>query len=193
MNKLLAERGEFRFSVSDVFQSAFLCPVADNVRDKLMHDWDDYNELYHCCSLIHELKERPGLNMDFHLMTRGAEHMGLAIVSHGSVDREMYASSGIHFSEAQESILLFNYFHISPEGRGNGEFWLKDVILPWYAARGYAAMYLKSSHTRVFSLYERLGAAIGIYTAKSDNGLFERPGRIFRIPLHARPEQPAAL
>ncbi len=193
MINLLAERGEFQFSVSDLFQSAFLCPVADNVRDKLMHGWDDYNELYHCCSLIHELDRNQGLKKDYHIMTRGGEHMGVSIVSRGKVDREMYASSGIHFSEAQESILLFNYFHISPEARGNGEFWLKDVILPWYAAKGYAAMYLKSSHARAFSLYERLGAAIGIYTSKSDNGIHERPGKIFRIPLQALPGHAAAL
>ena len=186
MDMPLACRGEFEFSATDHFKSVFLCPVADNVRWKLEHGWDDYNELHHCCRLIHEFQSRPGLVMDFHTMTRGKEHLGIGIVSHGSVDREMYASSGIHFSEAREAILLFNYFHISPEGRGNGEFWLKDVILPWYAAQGFAAMYLKSSHPKAFPLYERLGAAIGSYASKSDNGLFERPGKIFRIPIPVR-------
>ncbi len=183
MNLPAAVHGEFIFSAAQCFQTKFLCPVADNVKYKLEHGWDDYNELHHCCRLIHEFQQRPGLIMDFHTMTRNGEYLGLAIVSHGNVDREMYASSGIHFSEEQDAILLFNYFHISPEGRGNGEFWLKEIILPWYAAQGYTAMYLKSSHPLAFPLYERLGAAIGSYTSKSDNGLYERHGKIFRIPL----------
>ena len=185
METVLATRGSAHFCVSREFQGIFLCPLADNLKDKLAGGaWDDYNELYHCCCLIHEYGARPGLLMDFHTMRIGQEHLGLAIMSHGNIDPDIYAASGIHFSEPLDRIVLFNYFHISPAGRGNGTFWLDKVLIPWYAGQGFSAMYFKSSHPKAFSLYQRLGACIGGYTAKSDNGLHDRPGRIFRVPLH---------
>ncbi|MBP3730250.1 MAG: hypothetical protein J6I40_02115 [Mailhella sp.] len=184
METVLATRGDAHFCISQDFQGIYLCPIVDNLKDKLVNgSWDDYNEAFHCCRLIHEFRKRPGLQIDFHTMSRGQEYLGLAIMSHGNIDPQLYASSGIHFSEPLEQVLLFNYFHISPFGRGNGYFWLTNVIMPWYAERGFKAIYMKSSHPKAFSLYSRLGTVIGEYTAKSDNGVFDRPGRIFRVAL----------
>lgn len=185
METILASHGDVHFCISQEFHGIYLSPLVDNMKDKLINSsWDDYNEVFHCCRLIHEFSRRPGLVMDFHTMGRGQEYLGLAIISHGNIDPKIYSGSGIHFSEPLKNIILFNYFHISPSGRGNGTFWLRDVIMPWYAKQHYAAMYMKSSHPRAFSLYQRLGAVIGEYSTRSDNGLFERQGRIFRVPLH---------
>ncbi|QKY68720.1 hypothetical protein [Lentibacillus sp. CBA3610] len=86
-------------------------------------------------------------------------------------------------NENINEVLIFNYFHISQEGRGNGERWLKKVIMPYYKLKEYKAIYLKSSHPKSFSLYSRLGVEIGSYESNSDNHLMTRKGKIFKIPL----------
>ncbi|HGM3506378.1 TPA: hypothetical protein ACKOR7_000943 [Clostridioides difficile] len=42
---------------------------------------------------------------------------------------------------------------------------------------------VKSSHPKVFTLYNRLDKCIGEYISRSDNGLYERIGKMFRISL----------
>lgn len=80
-------------------------------------------------------------------------------------------------------MVIFNYFHIASEGRGNGSFWLKEVILKYYQGKGMKKAYVKSSHPKVFPLYQRLGSQIGSYTSFSDNQLFERQGKVFELPF----------
>jgi hypothetical protein len=55
-----------------------------------------------------------------------------------------------------------------------------------YADLGYTAFYLKTSHPKAFPLYERLGPVIANYTIPSDNGLYQRTGRIYRLPLYEK-------
>ena len=45
-------------------------------------------------------------------------------------------------------------------------------------------LYLKSSHSKAFSLYQRLGEEIGSYQTLSDNGEFKRTGKIFKIKVN---------
>lgn len=55
--------------------------------------------------------------------------------------------------------------------------WFKNII------KYYKAIYLKSSHPKVFSMYNRLGKEVGEYSSKSDNDLVEGKGKIFKIFL----------
>lgn len=183
MELVLREADGLRFTVSDIFEGRMLEPVAENVLDKVRGEWDDYDEVRHCTGLIEAVRRGGGMRMDFHCMVREGAHLGLGLVSYGKLERALFFPDSFEVPDPLERIVVFNYFHISRGGRGNGERWLREVILPHYAGRGFGALYVKSSHPRVFPLYGRLGEQAGEYAGRSDNGLYERRGRIFRILL----------
>ena len=188
MTTVLYRKNDLEFCFSDVFEGRFLLSILENMKAKILHqEWDDYDELHHCCKIIHDFSQQKGLTMDFHTLRRDGEQLGMVMMTHGAIDPRIYAGSGIAISDPTDQVALLSYFHISPAGRGNGTFWLRDLIMPFYADQGYTAIYLKTSHPRAFPLYDRLGAVIGNYTFPSDNGVYSRVGRIYRIPLKERP------
>lgn len=170
------------FGVSTEFKSKYLTPIIQNLLLKSENEWDDYNEVYHCCKLIESLKSNADMNMDFHIMKKDEKYLGLILVSRGILDYKMFFKEPLQINEDDNQVLILNYFHISQEGRGNGEMWLGNVF-QYYKSKHYKAIYLKSSHPKVFSMYNRLGVEIGEYTSSSDNKLFVRDGKIFKIML----------
>lgn len=183
MEHLLRQRNGLDFRVSDTFSGKMLVPIIQNVYEKAENDWDDYDEVYHCCQLIETVKQNPAMTMDFHTIQKEDAVLGIGLVTHGTIDLKHFFPDISIVTDPVEKILVFNYFHVAPEGRGNGESWLRDIIIPHYADKGFLALYVKSSHPRVFSLYGRLGEKIGEYSSRSDNGLYLRPGKIFRVPI----------
>lgn len=170
------------FGITNEFKSEYLIPIIQNLLFKAENQWDDYNEVYHCCNLIETVRRNKNMNMDFHIMKKGEKYLGIALVSSGILDYKTFFKEPIQISEDTKDILIFNYFHISKEGRGNGEMWLKQII-EYYKSKHYKSIYLKSSHAKVFSMYNRLGLEIGEYSSHSDNNLFERKGKVFKIIL----------
>lgn len=170
------------FGISSEFKGEYLAPIIQNLLFKAENEWDDYNEVYHCCKLIDNVKKNENMNMDFHIMKKDEKCIGVALVSSGILDYKTFFNESIQINEENNDILIFNYFHIAQEGRGNGEMWLKNII-QHYKSKNYKAIYLKSSHTKVFSMYNRLGLEVGEYSSCSDNNLFERKGKIFKIIL----------
>ena len=188
MTTVLYEKNGFEFCFSDSFEGKFLLSLLENMKEKILNEaWDDYNELHHCCKIIHDFSQQPGVVMDFHTLRKDNEQLGMVMMTHGAIDRNIYACSGLSISDPMDQVALLSYFHISPAGRGNGTFWLRDLIMPFYADQGYTAIYLKTSHPKAFPLYDRLGAVIGNYTFPSDNAVHMRVGRIYRIPLQEKP------
>ena len=180
--KIINEINGISFCVSTEFKTKYLTPIIQNLLFKSENEWDDYNEVYHCCKLIERVKSNVDMNMDFHIMKIDEKYLGIALVSRGIIDYKMFFTEPIQINENDKEILIFNYFHISQEGRGNGEMWL-NIIIQYYKSQHYNVIYLKSSHPKVFSMYNRLGKEIGEYTCSSDNKLFERKGKIFKIRL----------
>lgn len=183
MELLLHKEKKYNFFVSDTFTSNMLVPVIKNLLYKAENEWDDYDEIYHCCHLIETVKQNPNIIMDFHYIKKDDDIIGVGLMSHGILDIPLFFPDMIHISEPTDNILVFNYFHISPEDRGNGGYWLRDIIIPYYYGKKFKSIYVKSSHSRVFNLYNRLGKCIGEYISKSDNRLYERLGKMFRISL----------
>lgn len=183
MEQLLNEKGGLRYLVSDTFEGSMLVPVIKNILYKAENDWDDYDEVSHCCRLIEAVRKDPDMKMDFHFIKRGEDTIGAGLITYGAIDMQLFFSGAFSFTDPIGNIVIFNYFHIAPEGRGTGEYWLRDIILPHYYGKGFTALYVKSSHPKVFSLYGRLGTVVGEYRGKSDNGLYTRQGKIFRIPI----------
>lgn len=143
--------------------------------------WDDYNEVYHCCNLIEN--DRNNKDMDFHVIMKDKKYLGITLVSKGNIDYKTFFNEPIPLNENNIDVLIFSYFHISQEGRGNGQIWFRDIIMPYYKSKNFKTIYVKSSHQKVFSLYSRLGEEIGEYTSSSDNQLFVRKGKVFKITL----------
>ncbi len=179
---IIYQTNGINFEISNEFKSEYLAPIIKNMLFKAENDWDDYNEVYHCCKLIENVKNNENMNMDFHIMKKDDKCIGIALVSSGILDYSLFFHEPIQIAEEDKDVLIFNYFHIAQEGRGNGETWFKSII-QYYKSKHYNAIYLKSSHPKVFSLYNRLGTEIGEYSSSSDNNLFHRKGKIFRIAL----------
>lgn len=183
MEQLLHQEGTLEFLVSDTFDGTMLSPILQNLLVKAETGWDDYDEVYHCCQLVEAVRRDSTLHMEFHTLRREGHRVGIGLVTSGRIICPLFFPDSLLPAEPVEGLLMFNYFHVAPSERGVGGRWLKDVILPHYAAQGYRAVYVKSSHPKVFSLYGQLGTEVGTYTARSDNGLYVRPGRLFRISL----------
>lgn len=181
--EIIGKINDINFGVSTEFKSKYLTPIIQNLLFKAENEWDDYNEVYHCCKLIKNVKSNENMNMDFHIMTKDEKYLGIALVSRGILDYKMFFKESILINEDYKDVLIFNYFHISQEARGNGERWFRDIIIQYYKSKHYKIIYLKSSHQKVFSMYSRLGTEIGEYTSSSDNKLFNRKGKIFKITL----------
>lgn len=150
-------------------------------------EWDDYDEVFHCTRLIETIRAAKKMTLDFHFIRKNQQVIGILLATHGELDYCLFFQEVSQLELKVEEVVIFNYFHVAPEGRGNGEFWLKDIILLYYQRKGRKKGYIKSSHPKVFSLYERLGKKIGTYTAFSNNRLIERQGEIFELPLFDSP------
>lgn len=126
--EIISENNGINFGVSSEFKIEYLTPIIQNLLFKAENEWDDYNEVYHCCRLIESVKSNENMNMDFHIMKRDGKYLGLALVTSGILDYKMFFKESIHINEQDKEVLIFNYFHISQEGRGNGEMWLKNTV-----------------------------------------------------------------
>ncbi len=180
--EIIDRRAGFVFGVTAKFEGRFLTPIIENLLVKSRQDWDDYNEVYHCSKLIEKVKARPDITMDFHVLEHDHDCLGIALVSHGKIDSDVFFSDRNIIDERVDLTIVLNYFHIALQARGNGEKWLR-MIMEYYRNKGYRFLFLKSSHPLAFSLYQRLGEPVGQYSGSSDNGLYQRNGRIFKILL----------
>ena len=181
--EIIHKINEINFGVATEFDSKYLTPIIQNLLFKAENEWDDYNEVYHCCNLIEIVRKNKDMNMDFHVMFKDEKYLGIALVTKGNIDYKTFFIEPIPINENNKDVLIFNYFHISQEGRGNGQIWFRDIIIPYYKSKNFKTIYVKSSHQKVFSLYSRLGTEIGEYTSSSDNQLFVREGKIFKIMI----------
>ncbi|AQR95868.1 hypothetical protein [Clostridium saccharoperbutylacetonicum] len=180
--EIIYKINDIDFGISKEFKSEYLTPITLNLLSKVENEWDDYNEVYHCCKLIEAVKSNENMNMDFHIMMKNEKYLGIALITSGQIDYKLFFKEPVHINENDNEVLIFNYFHISEDGRGNGEIWFKNII-QYYESKSFKAIYLKSSHPKVFSMYNRLGTEIGEYSSYSDNNLFFRKGKIYKIML----------
>jgi len=181
---MLHRINDIYFGVATEFDSKYLTPLIQNLQYKVENEWDDYNEVYHCCNLMEKVRKNTDMHMDYHVMVKDENYVGIALVTRGQIEYDTFFKEPLPILENNtNNVLILNYFHISIEGRGNGQRWLKEIIMPYYQSRNYKTIYVKSSHQKVFSLYSRLGEVIGEYSSSSDNQLFERTGKIFKVTL----------
>jgi hypothetical protein len=177
----LMTKGVYDFNVTSDYHSQFMIPILENTIVKAREDWDDYHEAFHFTKLVNETRQNKKVTVEYHSIMNKGTCVGIAMIRYGSSkanDVSLPSNIGI-----KENSIVLNYFHIAPEARGNGTYWLKEIILPYYKKQGFTYAYIKSSHSKVFSLYERLGLEIDEYYTYSDNYLYERKGKVFVITL----------
>ncbi|HMQ89638.1 MAG TPA: hypothetical protein PKB07_18705 [Flavilitoribacter sp.] len=175
----ISQKDNLRFQVIRGFQTGYLEPVAHFVCWKLKNDWDDYNELYHATKYFDGLLKNPNLWIDSHLIMHDDQIKGCLFLVGGAI-------SGIEPKypiEDEPTALSLKYFHILDKGRGLGRFWLNEVVMPYYAERGFKRIYVNSSHPQSFPFYLRFGEEICRYNKVSDIGGIPREGRSFLLKL----------
>ena len=86
----LGKHNGYTFKVSNEFKGEYLVPIIDNLKVKYRDFYDDYDEVYHCNQLVHILKDDPNVNVDYHVMYKYDQCVGLAMVTTGNIDSSKY-------------------------------------------------------------------------------------------------------
>ena len=173
----LGRRDEATFFIHTTFQDHFLLPVEHYVNWKLKHDWDDYNELYHCQQFISEVSLIDDVWVETHTIEKKGDIVGVLLIVGGELQKLSIPG------KVDSTTILLKYFHIIDKGNGYGTYWIKHILIPYYYKRGIKTILVSSSHPMSFPFYERLGEEISSFVKKSDNGRFERQCKSFRITL----------
>lgn len=110
--------------------------------------------------------------------------VAFALINSESI-RTTLAKDGVFPDVESPTLAHLTGFHIleSHRGQGRGSSWLTTEILPDLRAKGVQQLYIRSSHYRALSLYEKLGTKVGNYISVSDSKLYKRYGYIYRIDL----------
>ena len=79
MRQLLRQEEGREFWVSDRFEGRMLRPIAENLLDKAEKNWDDYDEVYHCCRLVESAAREKYLFMEFYTLEQAGREQNLSI------------------------------------------------------------------------------------------------------------------
>lgn len=110
---LLKQPNGLQFEVYKEFNVKYLEPILVNMLWKLKNEWDDYNELYHSCALVDNIKKSPDSWIDTHIITNGESVLGVVLIIGGKIEYEKYLKATVE-TKWENSVML-NYFHIAPE------------------------------------------------------------------------------
>lgn len=181
--ELLKKVDNLEYLVEKGFSPKYLEPIAKNVLWKIRNKWDDYNEISHCCRFIESIRESHDIRIETHFIKNGPKILGVLFVTGGKVDLDSLFKIKLPCTFQNDKSIIISYFHIIPEARGVGEEWLRQLVIPYYKEKGIEEIFIKSSHLKAFSLYSRLGNEIENYTTQSDNRLYSRKGKVFKINI----------
>ncbi|WP_319371653.1 hypothetical protein [uncultured Ilyobacter sp.] len=181
--ELLKKADNLEYYVEKGFSPKYLEPIAKNVLWKIRNKWDDYNEVSHCCRFIESIRESHDIWIETHFIKNGFKIVGVLFVTGGKVDLDRIFKVKLPCQFQDDKSITISYFHIVPEVRGIGEEWLRQIVIPYYKEIGIEEIFIKSSHLKAFSLYNRLGKEIEAYTTQSDNRLYSRKGKVFQIKI----------
>ena len=70
MSVLLVTKKEVQFVLNETFQISHLAPIGEFVQWKLIHDWDDYNELFHAAKLVQQIAKIENVWLHTHTLTK---------------------------------------------------------------------------------------------------------------------------
>ena len=171
--EVLFEHENTSFCIENSPETEHLSPILSYIKWKLdSSQWDDYNEFFHACHWLEDLKKRSDVWFDMHLMLKNGVQIGVLLILGGAIQQ---LEPKYRIEDENQSLLL-KYFHLTDKGNGYGSLWLKSVILPYYQKKGFKRIYVNSSHKLSFPFYRRFGKAIAEYRQESDNKLQQIEG-----------------
>ena len=165
----------------------YLVPVKEYGNEKINNNmYDDWNELEHTTKWIQKIKNSLEQNnediLDIYYLKDKEKIIGVIFVLLGNnLIREFMKENNI--SSTSKRIAQLSCFHIIKDYRGIGKKWLESEVLKDLREQGIQEVYIKSSHNKALSLYDRIGTKIGNYLGISDNKLYQRLGYIYKINL----------
>ena len=165
----------------------YLFPVKEYCNEKINNNmYDDWNELEHTTKWIKEilnsLKENKKDVLDIYFLKDNEEVIGVIFSLSGSnLIKKFFEENNI--ASTSKQIAQLSCFHIIKKYRGIGKKWLESEVLKDLKEQGIEEVYIKSSHNKALSLYDRIGSRIGNYIGISDNKIYQRLGYIYKINL----------
>ena len=138
----------------------YLVPVKEYGNEKINNNmYDDWNELEHTTKWIQKIKNSLEQNnediLDIYYLKDKEKIIGVIFVLLGNnLIREFMKENNI--SSTSKRIAQLSCFHIIKDYRGIGKKWLESEVLKDLREQGIQEVYIKSSHNKALSLYDRI-------------------------------------
>lgn len=166
-----------------------LTPIQDWVNEKIENNmYDDWNEFEHNVEWLEQIKKsilnKSGDILYAYDLRDNKDVVGVCFVLAGKNSiNNFLKSSDIDELNEKSDVCKLGPFHIMRQYRGIGRKMLENYVFPDLQKKGLHTVYIKSSHNKALSLYDRLGERVGTYIGISDNKLYQRLGYIFKIKI----------
>ena len=165
-----------------------LIPIKEFVEEKHRDNiYDDWNEYEHTLRWLSERKKDflCNNNLYAYLLKDKNKIIGINFVSMGEDIAKKFKKDNNLETEDNNKVGILSAFYILKKYRNKriGSRWLKYEVFKDLKTRGIETIYIKSSHNKALSLYDKLGERVGNYIGISDNYLYQRLGYIFRIKI----------
>ncbi len=187
MEKTTYKKMEIKDIESFSYLDKLLEPVKDYVEEKKKNEmYDDYNEYTNTMVWMEKRKNTILSGEDaltaYYIENNQKEVIGILFSLTGEVSIPEFL--GKHNLEAQNhNPCQLVCFHIHKNYRGIGKIFLRNYVLRDLKEKGIDTVFIKSSHNRALSLYNKLGEKVGNYIGLSENQLYQRYGYIYKVVL----------
>lgn len=187
MEETTYKKMEIKDTESFSYLDKLLEPVKDYVEEKKTNEmYDDYNEYTNTIDWMEKRKNAILSGEDvltaYYIENNQKKVIGILFSLTGKVSISEFLKK--HNLEVQnQNPCQLVCFHINKNYRGIGKIFLKDYVLQDLKEKGIDTVFIKSSHNRALSLYEKLGDKVGNYIGLSENQLYQRYGYIYQVVL----------
>lgn len=192
MGETTYKKMEMKDIESFSYLDKLLEPVKDYVEEKKINEmYDDYNEYTNTIAWIEKRKNRILSGEDtltaYYIENNQKEVIGIVFSFAGEVSVSKFLEK--HNLEVQNhNSCQLVCFHINKNYRGIGKIFLRNYVLRDLKEKRIDTIFIKSSHNRALSLYNKLGEKIGNYIGLSENQLYQRYGYIYKVDLVLKSE-----
>ena len=184
-NKLVKEKIEINNKENFSKLEKLMYPAKRYVSEKKQYGmYDDYNEYKNSLKWFQDRKQSilddNKDNVTAYCIKNKSKVIGIIFSVTGYSVTKLMQNHNMKVNNNECQLICF---HIDKRYRGIGKNFLKDYVFKDLKNRNIDTVYIKSSHHRAFSLYEKLGERVNVYFGLSEHQLYRRQGNIYRIQL----------